>query len=72
MQIEDKHMKRNSVSLVIIEINIKTVTYTLEWLELKQTEQIQSKWKQCCWQKRKNGTATLANSLKCSYKLNLL
>ena len=42
MQIEDKHTKRNSVSLVIIEIQIKTITYTLEWLELKQnrTEQV--------------------------------
>lgn len=73
MQIEDKHMKRNSVSLVIIEINIKTVTYTLEWLELKQnrtdTEQVETVM---LLAETQNGTATLDNSLKCSYKLNLL
>ena len=76
MQIEDKHMKRNSVLLVIREIQVKTITYTLEWLELKQnkTEQvlawIWSKWK---WSFRQvvtqNGTATLENSLKASHKV---
>lgn len=71
-------MKRNSVLLVIRETQVKTITYTLEWLELKQnkTEQvlawIWSKWK---WSFRQaithNGTATLENGLKASYKVKL-